>query len=114
MARRPTSLAVALVLAAGGDAARAADYVVRILGLAYEPAVLAVTDADTVTIEATAFHPLVADDGTFACTSDCAPPLKPGENPYHCGNHGAFGMAGRVTLVVRPLYADGFEDPATP
>src|SRR5687768_4650683 len=95
--RAPVLLALlAAVLAP--PVARAADYVVRIAGFSYDPPVLTVTDEDTVTIEATGFHPLLADDGSFACTSDCAPPLKVGDNPFRCGNHGGLGMAGSVTV----------------
>ena len=115
MPRLPLLVAVAVVAAAlAPRPAHGADYVVRIVGFAYDPPVLAVSDEDTVTIEATGFHPLVADDGSFACTSDCAPPLKLGDNPYRCCNHGGFGMAGSVTVIARPLYADGFEDPQAP
>ena len=114
MPRVPLLAAAGFAFALVPRVAGSADYVVRIVGFAYDPPVLSVTDEDTVTIEATGFHPLVADDGSFACTSDCAPPLKVGENPYRCGNHGGFGMAGSVTVIARPLYADGFEDPAAP
>ncbi len=106
------AIALTFVLAALARDARAASHTIVIVDFSYEPPNLVVQEGDTVTIEATGFHPLLLDDGSFSCTANCMPPLRPGPNPYHCANHGApggSGMAGTIVVTPAVLFADGFE-----
>lgn len=103
--------------------ASAANHVVLVGGSAngFSPATLTIQAGDTVTFRnAGGFHNVVADDGSFRCSSDCyregytgggAPSSSewsqtltfgsPGEVPYYCTAHGApggVGMSGKIIV----------------
>lgn len=104
---------VLLLALAACAPAQAVDYTIRIAGFSYEPSDLVMTDEDRVTIEAVSFHPLVADDLSFSCATNCSPVLAPGRHGFHCTSHGGpgSGMAGSVTVIPATLFVDGFEAP---
>jgi plastocyanin len=118
--RERNSLLLAVLLAVGGTA-HATNYTVTIdaQNLQYVPASLQLVRGDSVTIEASSFHPLFfMDNPGVTCTAACTFKFNSASSPFDffCGNHVAQGMAGSVNVLDNPdfLYGDDFEVPLQP
>jgi plastocyanin len=93
--------AILLLLVTG--AAAGAEHTVLIgPGLVYTPASLTIRPGDSVRFEAYDAHPLISDDRSFACLTECVVRFdRIGSHGYHCDTHGGPGtrMAGTVHVV---------------
>lgn len=100
---RYASALFSLVTAASTAWAGGVAESIGISGFTYVPADVSIDLGETVSIEASGFHPLRLDDSAdIACNVDCQITyLSAGSFGFYCENHGApngINMAGSVTV----------------